>query len=350
MAFQIDYIPVGTGSKGGDAIALRYGDFSSRETQKVVLIDGGTKDSGKALVEHIKKHYGTTHVDLVVASHLHNDHVSGLTEVFSGLSIGKFAVHYPWDYTQEIKRMSVSTAGQQTIRNQLEKSLVCLSSLADIAEEKNIPTIHPFSGEQILDGLYVLGPSKDFYQNLLINFGVTPEAKDQHKLQDIIGAVKDAFSYIAETLHIETLSDDYADTSHENNSSLILLLAIDGKRFLFTGDAGKEALAKAIDFAEANNVSLREIDFFDVPHHGSKRNLGPTILNRLMPLNAFISCPPEGDPKHPSRKVVNALLRRNCALGSTRKGEAICHLSPDSPAREGGYSLIPESFCDQVEE
>jgi beta-lactamase superfamily II metal-dependent hydrolase len=347
--YEIDYLPVGTGSKGGDAIALRYGDFSSPATQKVVIVDGGTKDSGKALVEHVKTYYGTSHVDTVVATHLHNDHVSGLTEVLENLTVGKLVIHLPWDYSAALKRMTVTQASTSSIGNKLEKSLVTLSSIIDIAEAKRIPIVQAFAGEQILDGLYVLGPSKDYYQSLLANFGITPEAKEGHKIEGFIGAVKDALSFIAETMHIETLPDDYPDTSPENNSSLILLLLLDGKRFLFTGDAGKDALTRAINFAESKNVSLANIDFFDVPHHGSKRNLGPAILNHLMPKASIISCPPDGDPKHPSRKVCNALLRRNSTLHTTRNGKTLCNPCEDAPDR-GWTSATPESFYHEVEE
>ena len=350
MAHEIDYIPVGTGEKGGDAIAIRYGDFRSPETQHVIVIDGGTKESGKALVEHIKTHYGTSFVDAAIASHLHNDHISGLSEVLDGLTVGKLVAHCPWDYTNAIQKMTNTTATQRGLETRLEKSLVMLSTITDLAASKRIPIIQPFAGEQIHDGLYVLGPTKEYYQQLLANFGVTPEAKDGHKIEQFIGAVKEAVSWVAEALDIETLSDDYPDTNPENNSSFVLLLAVDGKRFLFTGDAGKEGLGQAIDFAEGKGVALNKIDFFDVPHHGSKRNLGPTILNRLMPLNAFISCPPQGDPKHPSRKVVNALIRRNCNPGSTRKGAPICHPSTDAPQRAGWYPLTPEAFFNEVEE
>ncbi|MDD2766608.1 MAG: hypothetical protein PHH40_02445 [Candidatus Moranbacteria bacterium] len=350
MAYEIDYIPVGIGEKGGDAIAIRYGDFSSPTTQNVVVIDGGTKDSGKALVEHIKIHYGTTYVDLVVASHLHNDHISGLSEVFENLTVGKLVAHCPWDYTKAIQKMTNMSVTQKGLETRLEKSLSMLSDLVDMATEKGVVVVQPFAGEQVHDGLYILGPTEEYYQQLLANFGVTPEVKDEHKIEQFIGAVKEAVGWIAEELHIETLSDDYLDTSHENNSSLVLLLVVDGKKFLFTGDAGKDALGRAIDFAEANNVSLNKIDFLDVPHHGSKRNLGPTILNRLMPVHAFISCPPQGDPKHPSRKVINALIRRNCNPGSTRNGKTICHPSADAPQRDGWGPLAPETFFNQVDE
>lgn len=65
--YEVDFIHVGTGEKNGDAIAVRYGEPNA---YKVIVYDGGTKASGEALVEHIEKVYGTTHVDYVVNSHL----------------------------------------------------------------------------------------------------------------------------------------------------------------------------------------------------------------------------------------------------------------------------------------
>lgn len=348
MEFEIDYIPVGTGEKGGDAIALRYGDLGDLTKQNVIVIDGGTKDAGKLLVKHIKEHYNTNYVDLVVASHLHSDHVSGLTEVLENLTVGKIAMHCPWDYTQAIKKMTNTTSTLGRLETKLEKSLASLSTLYDLAISKKIEVVQPFQGEQLLDGLFVLGPSKDYYQELLANFGVTPEAKEEHKIDQAISFTKDAIGWVAEALHIETLSDDYPDTSHENNSSLILLLLIDDKKFVFTGDAGKAALTNAINHAESKGTPIVNVDFLDVPHHGSKRNLGPTILNSLQPKAAFISCPPEGDPKHPSRKVINALIRRGCEKPCTNRKGTICF--HNTPAREGWSPVTPESFFEQVED
>src|SRR3989344_1060051 len=350
MQYEIDYIPVGAGEKGGDAIALRYGDFSSPTTQNVVVIDGGTKDSGKKLVEHIKTFYGTSYVDLVVASHLHTDHISGLTEVLENLTVAKIAVHCPWDHTQAIKRMTNTTSTLRRVETRLEKSLGGLSTLVDLATSKKIPIIQPFQGETILDGLYVLGPSKTYYQQLLANFGVTPEVKEEHRIDKVFTLVKEAITLVAEELHIETLTDDHADTDCENNSSLVLLLVIDGKKFLFTGDAGKDALGKVIEYTDSFNFDISGLYFFDVPHHGSRRNLGPTILNKLKPKQSFISCPPQGDPKHPSRKVVNALLRRGSAVHTNKNKLTLCHPSANVPARQGWGPATPESFYNQVEE
>ncbi|HLV39997.1 MBL fold metallo-hydrolase, partial [Xanthomarina sp.] len=80
-SLEIDFLAVGNGEKSGDAIAFRYGDFTDPNKQKVIVIDGGTKESGKELCTLIKSTYHTNTIDLVVCTHPDGDHASGLTEV-----------------------------------------------------------------------------------------------------------------------------------------------------------------------------------------------------------------------------------------------------------------------------
>ena len=347
MQYEIDFLAVGEWEKWWDAIAIRYGDFADPLNQYVVVIDGGNKESGQKLVEHIKKHYNTSYVDLVVVTHLHQDHASGLTEVLEGLTVGKIAMHLPWSYTEDIKKMTKTESSKVNLETKLEKSISTISTLQDLAIEKNIEIIEPFAGHRLLnDNFLVLGPSKDYYTTLLANFKNTPDVKEEHNIiDDVITFAKSTFEWwIEESLHIETLSDDYEDTTPENNSSLILLFEIAGKKFLFTGDAWKDALIKAITYSESIGSSVSNIDFLDVPHHGSKRNLGPSILNHIKPRSAYISCPKEWDPKHPSRKVVNALLRRECIVHATRWNH-LWH----NVVRDWWSAATSESFFDQVE-
>ena len=54
MGFDIDFLPVGDESQSGDAIIIRYGDLLSEPVkQKVILIDGGFKDTSKKIINHI---------------------------------------------------------------------------------------------------------------------------------------------------------------------------------------------------------------------------------------------------------------------------------------------------------
>ena len=63
---------------------LRPAEGSTMQGQ-VLIYDGGNQESGKALVQHIRTHYGTNRVDYVVNSHPDADHASGLAVVLEGL-------------------------------------------------------------------------------------------------------------------------------------------------------------------------------------------------------------------------------------------------------------------------
>src|SRR5688572_1286072 len=105
MAYQVDFLAVGDGAKSGDAIAMRFGDFANPLQTYVVVIDGGFQSSGEALVEHIRREYQTTYVDLVVSTHPDNDHSSGLAPVLEKLQVGKLWMHKPWEHTYDIARL-----------------------------------------------------------------------------------------------------------------------------------------------------------------------------------------------------------------------------------------------------
>ncbi|GMX57696.1 MAG: MBL fold metallo-hydrolase [Candidatus Yanofskyibacterium parasiticum] len=354
MGYEIDYLPVGDGEKGGDAIILRYGNlFGQRAEQNIVVIDGGTKESGVQIVEHIKKFYNTDYVDTVICTHVHSDHASGLTEVLSNLKVNQLLMHLPWEHSGDIKKMF--TNGKLTIRGlkeRTEKSLTAIKDLETLASEKNVPIIEPFQGLSIHnDGnLLVLSPSEQYYAELLANFDIMPEIKSEFIIYEKIkGFGKAVIKWMAETIDLltETLGDD-GETNCENNGSTIILFSVDNQKILFTGDAGIPAIQKSIDYANFLGIDLNNVDFLDMPHHGSKRNIGKTLLSQLKPTIAFISAPKDGDPKHPSRKVVNALKRRGTKVVAT-KGKQIHH-SKDAPDRPGWVPAQEEPFYDQVED
>lgn len=146
--------------------------------------------------------------------------------------------------------------------------------------------------------------------------------------------------------HIDLLDDDDDTTSAENNTSTIILFTIDGHRLLFTGDAGKTALLNAIGYAEGIGISLTGMNFLDVPHHGSKRNLNSKILKKMNAATAFISAPAEST-KHPAKKVTNALKKHGAKVYVNRASTLRHHYNAPSrnwdPATE-------EPFFELVEE
>jgi len=350
MAYQIDYIPVGDGERSGDAIALRFGNLSGpREQQSVVVIDGGFKESGELLVDHIKTHYGTDHVDLVISTHPDSDHASGLCVVLEKLSVGQLAMHRPWEHADKIKNFfkdgRIAASG---LEERLEKSLQHASDLETLANKKGITIVEPFQGITGFNGtVHILGPSQEYYQTLLAGFRSTPEpisllgifAPIQKVAQEVAKQIQDFW-------HIDLLDDDEDTTSAENNTSTIILFNIDGHKLLFTGDAGKTALLNAISYVEGLGIFLSDLNFMDVPHHGSKRNINSKILKKIKAQTALISASKDSK-KHPAKKVTNALKKHGARVYITRGVSLLHHHN----APERGWSMAQEEpFHDTVEE
>lgn len=350
MAYEVDYIPVGDGERSGDAIALRFGNLAGRrEEQAVIVIDGGFKDSGEALVQHIKTHYKTDRVDLVVSTHPDADHASGLSVVVENLTVGTLLMHKPWEHASEIKNLfkngKITASGLEA---RLEASLQHASDLEALANKKGVRIVEPFQGASGYNGvLRVLGPSVDYYEKLLPHFRSTPQPIPALAfLAPVARAAGEAVRWIRDFVHIDLIDDDEDSTSAENNTSVILLFSIDGHKLLFTGDAGKTALHLAADYADSLGVVLIDLQLFDVPHHGSKRNLSSKVLKRICGSKASISAPKDS-PKHPAEKVVNALKKHGAAVYVT-KGRTICY--PHNSQRPGWGPVEQEPFHEHVEE
>jgi beta-lactamase superfamily II metal-dependent hydrolase len=154
---------------------------------------------------------------------------------------------------------------------------------------------------------------------------------------------------IKETLDpsTETLDHVHKNTSPENNSSVVAYFNIADRHLLFTGDAGIDALHHAADYAVSNGVDLTNLDFFDVPHHGSKHNLDGAFLDRIKASTAFISVTEQSE-KHPSPRVINALVRRGFRVFTTEAGN-IRH-PHQAPSRDGYAVIDPYKFVAEFDD
>lgn len=343
MSYEIDFIPVGDGEKSGDAILLRYGNLlGSRNEQKVVLIDGGFTASREQVVRHLSDYYKTNTIDVVISTHPDSDHISGLNTVLEKCVVKQLLMHKPWEHAEEIKNLFKSERASYT---GIEKSLKQASDLEQLALSKNIEIVEPFQGTNGLS-MHILGPSIDFYRQLVPNFRSTPEPKSSI-LTPIKDVYKKAINWIEDHVGVDLLNDDEDTTSAENNSSVITLFEIDGQKILFTGDSGKTALLNAIEYANTFGVSLSDLSFFDVPHHGSKRNISSKILSSIGSKTAFISAAKESD-KHPAKKVTNGLKKKEMKVFVNR-GMTLRH-HHNAPARPGWTAATEEAFHNKVEE
>jgi len=359
MGYEIDFLPVGNGERSGDAIALRFGNLLANPPQQtVVVVDGGYTESGVSLVEHIKRLYKTERVDVVVSTHPDADHSAGLAVVLEKLQVGQLWMHQPWNHTDDIARMFKNErVTDESVTAAIRESLDSARDLERIAQRRGIPIVEPFTGLTDATGnVVVVGPDQTFYESLLPGYRCTPEPAAKGFWAEAVQLVQEAIRKVAERWDIETLTDE-GETSAENNSSAIVLVQCAPGRFaLLTGDAGIPALTRTADYLASRRFDLSKLSFIQVPHHGSQRNVGPTILNRLVGpklgtetviKTAFVSAGKDGDPKHPAKKVMNAFRRRGAPVHATQ-GTPKYHYS-DSPDR-GWVASVTLPFYNEVED
>jgi len=351
MGFEVDFLPVGKGATSGDAIALRFGDLLTGGSQQVVTIDGGTLVSGEKLCRHIETHYGTNTVDVAVLTHPDQDHASGMRVILEMMDVRAVVMHRPWLYSDYVKHIADDKrVTVDSIAARIEGQFIAAKEVEELAidkvGEKNI--FQPFALPHSSGPLKCLGPTEEFYLKQLPYFRSLPDAKSTSstalstKLTDY------------EDVRIETLIDPPENaTSFENNSSTIILFEFDGHKILFTGDAGVSAITAALDFADFTGISLQGSNLFQIPHHGSRKNIGPKLLNRLFgPPNgvthqclAVVSAGKEDGLKRPNRKVINALSRRGVASVSTAGGGFWYHFqAPVRPSYGAAFALPFENF------
>ena len=283
------------------------------------------------MVNHIVRHYGTNSIDAVISTHPDQDHVNGLDIVLDELSVRELWIHKPWEHNQGLARKF--TDGRVTdfsLGERLRKSLDSASALVSKAKRKGIHIVEPFTGTTLYSEqeLCVLGPTIDYYESLIPEFDGMPAARDTIKsLQsEVTGKVARAIKRFLSTWGVDAL-DDEDSTSAKNNSSVITQLIIDGRRLIFTGDAGVTALSHAADRLSFYRQGA-DLRFIQIPHHGSRRNIGPAVLDRLIgqPLpqgqsrniTAIAFTAKKGEPKHPRKAVMNAFTHRGVNALATR--------------------------------
>ncbi|WP_251842268.1 ComEC/Rec2 family competence protein [Enterobacter hormaechei] len=355
MGYEVDFLAVGD-KKSGDAICIRWGNLhGTREEQKVVVIDAGYSTTGPQVIEHLEKYYHTDKIDLLISTHPDGDHVGGLTYVLENAVVNEFWIHKPWEHNENLaKEFADGRITDASIAERMKENLQKAYDAVKLAEKKGIDIHEPFQGKTWDTAkLIVIGPTQAFYETLIPDFARMPERAEATAGTE---SIKSAYNFLKEQAKkiIEYVADWFSDeglddkdtTSAQNNSSVILKLEIDGKTLIFTGDAGVRALDMASEY-----INHEEVSFIQVPHHGSRRNVGPEVLNKIIgnivnegetkKITAFISCAPNCQ-KHPHQAVINAFTRRGVKVITT-EGSGKYHYS-NSPAREGWTSVTPREY------
>lgn len=343
MHCEIEFLPVGMGSKAGDAIVVRYGydhDF------KLMLIDGGHANTGEEIIEHLRDNFGAEATfEHVLLTHSDADHASGLRAVLENVSVSNLWLHIPWLLAEESRHLFKNKQWtEDRLKAAIKAEYDIVSEVVDLAVAQGTTLYYPFQGANI-GPFRVCSPTQYVYKYLLPQFEKTPDPdqaaievagmwiRKESAVTKIVEAARAAIqSWTTESWDNERLRDGGV-TSASNESSVVLYGAFDNANtVLLTGDAGLNGLRWSADYADKAGLPLQLFSFVQIPHHGSRRNSGPSLLNRLVGpklpqgtderYSAYVSAP-VNDDQHPRRIVLNAFKRRGGRIYATQGGKKV---------------------------
>jgi beta-lactamase superfamily II metal-dependent hydrolase len=335
---ELDFLPVGKETQSGDAITFRFFDGVAH---RIVVVDGGFTETSVDVLSHLEAYYGGTEIDLIVSTHPDDDHIRGLVGVVQGASrVREVWVHQP---------SSHGYSGSTGHKADLVDELVAAARTAGALVRE------PFAGDQFCGAVTVAGPSREDYE-LWLGQETTLDTErmiaKQAAQSALIGALRAKYGGTLTSDPGETLTSGEG-TTPRNQHSVILNIVVEGKRALLTGDAGAPALHAAANTLDQLGLSNPYPWVFQVPHHGSRRNLDPEILDRLIGVvgtfdggvhEAIASVAAKADD-HPRGAVSNAMRRRGYDMFATR-GRTL-HCNSGYPARPNWHEAQSLGWLDE---
>lgn len=356
--FEIDFLDVETG-KSGDAITMRYEVAGQR---LIHVVDGGFDVMADRIIDHIVTHYDNRPIDHVVVTHPDGDHACGLRGVVEKCNVGALWMLRPWLYAEYLLPYFETYNSSERLAQRLGQLYPYIADLERIAGERGIPIHEPFQGARI-GAFTVLAPTVGRYLGCVLRSEKTPEAASD---QDVFARVFAEFADVGRAIvnfargawGYEAFSAE--ETSAENEMSVVQGAIIAGRKIVLTGDAGRAALAEAADYAPVAGIILPGVDRFQVPHHGSRRNVSTELLDRWLgprlpqrPAQGTetftaICSSAKADPDHPRRSVERAFVHRGARFITTEDGDVQTQFN--APPRLGWGPMPVRPYPETYEE
>lgn len=338
MKAEINMINV----EDGDAIFV--GLDKENGEKALIVIDGGYgwfyEDRVKKRLEELLPRYNNE-IRLMICTHYDNDHLVGARKILDDHNdkIKEIWIHkVQGSLSDQIEKMEIAL-DQMILEGESQKELKHLSGISD---RLGLITIESYReligfikkikqygleskvceatrGKKLLgfeEFFEVVGPTASFY-NKYLNDLVDEKYAEDLRYNLIEGAqLLDSFQEFTEAEKMRKDIDNFnaceaLETSSVENRvtatnlvSIVTLLQVGEKKFLFTGDAGIESFEDEGLLDE----KVRNLFWLDVPHHGSKNNTSKKMLEHFNPEIAFVSG--NGGKNRPSSKITYCLKRK----------------------------------------
>ncbi len=199
-----------------------------------------------------------------------------------------------------------------------------------------IPGAYNFAGADI-----TLCPVKDFDSNAFASFKNYAESVGGGITVPSVGDKYTLGSAVIEILGVNS-------TPETNNTSIVLVITYGETRFLFTGDAEREAEQVILDSGVDLSAALLKVG-----HHGSENSTTYPFLREIMPEYAVISVGEGNTYGHPTDAALSRLRDADVKVYRTdMQGDIFCvsdgknitvsvERNPDADTLSGSSVIVP---------
>jgi hypothetical protein len=298
----------------GDCLLLHHGPKDDRHH---VVIDGGPRAtwacSLKPRLEELRDEHDLDvdqrlPIELLVVSHIDNDHIEGVLAMLEELS-GCAHGPRPW----QVENLWCNTFDDKATTNDLARlAKLDPGGAAAAGEGRSV------RGLAVTLGIKRNGPKAQLPSGFVARAAKAPRIPLQDLKLTVLSPTLDELTalqhkwddWLAE--HPAAIAGQAAavrrDTSAPNLSSIVLLAEVDGHRVLLPGDAGAVQILDGLKNAGLLPEGGRcEVDIFKLPHHGSIRNVTPELFDRVRAKHYVISA--DGSNGNPDEATLELLGR-----------------------------------------
>ncbi|MHB9073230.1 MAG: ComEC/Rec2 family competence protein [Desulfobaccales bacterium] len=322
-------------ARKGDCLIVHYG---SKDDPGLALIDGGPaqvyKLHLKPRLAEIRKARGLGNneslaVDLLMVSHIDDDHINGILELTNDLVIAQklkqplpVKVRSFWHNTfddiignKPDELLAALTAsfgaaalsGEQDTEGLDPSTAMVLASvdqgfrLRDDARDLKLRINPEFQGKLVMAAKD--GKTVDMGKGLTFTVAGPMQA-------ELVALQRDHDKFLKKRKDknkTTAVLAAFTDKSVANLSSLVLLAEAGKKRILLTGDARGDKILQGLELVGLLKKNDKMyVDILKMPHHGSARNIDPIFFQRLIAAHYVFSG--NGEHGNPERETLQMLL------------------------------------------
>lgn len=314
--FNIEMLP----AREGDCLWIEYGESSNPHR---ILIDGGTKGTYTDIKQRLKTAGEPRHFDLLMITHVDNDHITGAMHLLKSRSLGVTFADIWFNAYRHLPNPVYETYGP--VRGEKVSKILDAKRLpwnkkfssnpkqcVGLNEETPLPTKTLNGGMKLTllsPNLHRLEILRKVWKTVCQEHGIAPSAPKPPPTPLPLG-----YEALGGRLDVEELAADIlyeSDKSEANGSSIAVLAEYDKKKVLLAGDAHAEDLYESIKrlVGQKKNKKLK-LDAFKVSHHGSKANINRELLEKIH-CNRYLFSTNGGGKRrqHPNREAVSRIIK-----------------------------------------